>query len=159
MDNNQQVALPIDADLMTQDTSFPVLKGEQTLDFKIEKAEVKMTAKNAKMLSIEASTINAAQGNDGGTINAGCRVFGNCMLEASGKMTAAQVVRGPTSIAAFVQAVGIPMTLRDLPNRVKEFEGRIFRAKVAYVPQRMDPATGKTYGERNEFASFVKQGQ
>jgi hypothetical protein len=147
-------ALPLDLDLNSVDTSFPLIENGAIVDFNIEKIEAKNTAVGTPMLAFIFKSTSPAKSVQGEVLNAGVTVFHNLNLAATGKATPMMVTQ---NIAQLTQAVGYTGKLGEFINGgYMSMQGRSFRAKVAYIPEGPDKK-GIMRRAKNEIALFIKQ--
>lgn len=145
-------ALPLDTDLNSIDTSFPLINNGEIVDLTINKLEKKPTSKGGEMLAIELKTASPTKSVKGDELAPGVTVFHNINLVATGKATPQMVMQ---NIAQFTQAVGFQGTLADFLNGYMSLQGKTVRAKIAYVPEGPDK-TGTVRRAKNEIALFIK---
>lgn len=141
---------PLDVDLSSVETAFPLLGGPQKVHLKVEKAELVSGTKNpnAKMLSLELSTTEPANGVNGDPLPPGTRVFHRENYVPVGKLTTDQIVRG---IGAIVQSAGLTgVRLSDIDNWYKQLEGKVLYCNIVLEP----PKDG--YKARNSVDEFIK---
>lgn len=151
---------PLNEDLMSLETSMPLLESPNNYDLKVEKVEVKASGKGAAMLHLELSTTapaNSMPDHTGkvSTLQPGVRVFDNIMLEATGKATMDMVKR---SVAALLQAAVIPglgsiAAVRSTPNLL---QGAVLRCKVGYEKDGTG-TNGKAYPAKNVIMTYLKK--
>jgi hypothetical protein len=147
-------SLPLDIDLNSIDTSFPLIANGAIADFVVEKIEAGTTKANAPMLKLTLKTTSPVASVKGDTLNAGVSVFHNINLSATGKATPQMVAQ---NIAAFAQAVGLTGSLGEFINGgYMAAQGRPVRVKVAYIPEGPDKS-GTLRKAKNEVGSFIKQ--
>lgn len=146
-DQNQN---PLDIDLSGVETSFPLLGGPQKLNLKVEKAELVPGTKNpnAKMLSLELSTTEVANGVNGDPLSPGTRIFHRENYVPVGKLTTDMIVRGMGSI---VQSAGLTnVRLSDIESWYKTLEGHVLKCNVILEPAK------DGYKARNSVDEFIK---
>lgn len=151
-------------DLGTIDVSRPQIKDQTIADFKVEKWEIKPTEAGGRMLSLETSTIGPTKSQKDADLGPGIKVFHNLNLVPTGKATWEMVAQ---NLGEFVQGVGAPVAgTAKIQNGVVNVElwgpmlnGAIFRAKVGFVGEGVNPKNGKAFKAKNEFLLFYKKGQ
>ena len=147
-------ALPLDIDLNSIDTSFPLIQNGAIVDLTVDKVENVQTKANSPMLKLTLKTTTPVASVKGDTLNAGVTVFHNINLAPTGKATGQMVAQ---NIAQFTQALGLGGTLGEFINGgYMQAQGRSVRAKIAYIPEGADK-TGVIRKAKNEISSFVKQ--
>jgi hypothetical protein len=151
------IAPLLDIDLNTVDTSMPLIGQGETVDFVLFKVEQKETEKkDGLFLSIQHKSTSPAKSVKNETLNPGVFVFGNLMLNPTGKGTWDMVNR---NIAELTQGVGLSCTLNEFINGAwQQLQGRLVKAKVNYIPEGPDKK-GVHRKAKNEIALYLKQGQ
>jgi hypothetical protein len=163
---SEQNANPLNMSLNDMDTSIPLLdKGDY--DLRITKVELTKTAgKNGAtpvaMLKGEAVNVDPGLTPKGDVIPAGQgKLFFNVVLAPTGKLDWGMVGRG---VAEIVQSTKLDLspygsTGIDQINAAatwhKQLEGRVGRAKVAYVPEGPDKG-GVVRRAKNEITYWSK---
>lgn len=147
---------PLDTDCSTIDTSFPLLKTDQVMEFRITEADVKDNEANTLMFKAATCAVGKSEKDE--ILNPGTNVFGTLNLVATGGQTQANINR---SVGEFVQGVlpGQATSPAWLKKNAKALQGKTFRAIVGIQPERTDEKTGKTYRRSNSFKKFLKPGQ
>lgn len=148
-------APPLDLDLNSVDTSRPLIRGNEIVDFLVAKIEVKPSKKDptAKYLSIEHKSVSPTKSVKDEDLQPGIVVFNNIMLAPTGKATWEMVAR---NIAALTQSAGISQTLGEFINGgFNALAGATVRAKVSYIPEGPD-ATGVVRQAKNEIGFYIK---
>jgi fructosamine-3-kinase len=165
---SQQIgAPPLDGDLGSVDTSFPLLSDrEPYYDLRVEKVEMKTSKAGKAMASVQLVNVAPATGMKGEQLPAGSvSVFENLNLEPSGKSDWNIVTR---NVAQVVQAAGLTSkngfdwkqfgatTQEQCMNGARwlpQLQGKIIRAKVGYEPA--GTRDGKNYREKNVIVTYV----
>ena len=153
MDTNTN---PLSMDLTSIDTSMPLLKAEK-YDLLVAKVEMTRTKDGlARMLKIELKTTTPGVSVKDEPIGAGVTIFDQLVLDVKGKMTADMIAR---SVASLVQAAGLSGNIRldNVQEWHQMLSGKIVRAKVAFVPEGVNVATGKSFPPKNEINYYVKR--
>jgi hypothetical protein len=146
--------LPLDLDLNSIDTSYPLIENGAILDFNIDKVEPRQTAGGSPMIALTFKSTTPARAVKGDVLQPGVSVFHNINLAATGKATPQMVTQ---NIAQLTQAVGWTGTLGEFVNGgYMGLQGRQVRAKVAYIPEGPDKK-GVVRRAKNEIALFIKQ--
>lgn len=154
MDTN--LALPLDIDLNSVDTSFPQIANGEIVDFVIDKVELGSTNKEPKvpMLKLNLKSLTPTKAVKGETLEPGIGLFHNLLLGLSGKMTKDQLVKG---IASVTQAAGWSGNLNDFINGgYMTLQGMQVRVKVAFIPEGPDKS-GTIRRAKNEVGLFIKK--
>lgn len=146
--------LPLDLDLNSIDTSFPLIANGAIVDLSIDKVEAATTKANSPMLKLTFKTATPVQSVKGDNMAPGVTVFHNLNLAATGKATPQMVSQ---NIAQLTQALGMGGTLGEFINGgYMTMQGKVVRAKVAYIPEGPDKG-GTLRKAKNEISSFIKQ--
>lgn len=151
IDENQN---PLDIDLSTADISRPLLAGPQNMDLKVEKAQMEdgKSNPNARMLSLELSTVNPQQSVNGDTLGAGIRVFHRSNVRVTGKLKPSQIAE---ELASIVQAAGgiSGAKASNVEDWHKQLEGKILSTRVVIEPE--TTKNGRTYPAKNAVGRFL----
>ena len=162
-----QTAAPLDMDLGAIDTSMPLIKDGEYCDFRIDKVEVKTTAKGGEMIHLEFSTLNPTKDMQDHPLGAGVKVFDNvnCKAAPGSKPQAAEMAKKNT--ASLVQALGFTgyqqfgatasAQLAAVRQWAPQIQGLTFRARVGYEGPGTSPS-GKSFREKNVITLYVKKG-
>lgn len=154
MENQNTSAMPLDQDLNTIDTSFPLIANGSIVDFTINKVEKKQNASKVDMLAIELKSATPTTSVKGDQLLPGVTVFHNINLAPSGKATSQMV---SANIAEYAQALGLSGTLGAFINGgYMATQGQTIRASVNYVPEGPDKK-GVMRKAKNEIGRFMKQ--
>ena len=144
---------PLDLDLNTVDTSFPLIMNGELVGISIDKVENVLTAKQSNMLKLTLKTTTSTKSIKNEVLNPGLTLFHNINLEPTGKGTWEMVVR---NIASVTQPTGWQGNLQAFLNGgFMTLQGARCNAKVSYVPEGPDK-TGTHRNAKNEIAAFLK---
>lgn len=147
-------ALPLDIDLNSIDTSFPLIAAGAIVDMSIDKVEAATTKANSPMLKLTFKSTTPVQSVKGDVLPPGVTVFHNLNLAATGKATPQMVAQ---NIAQLTQALCMSGTLGEFINGgYMTMQGKVVRAKIAYIPEGPDKS-GTLRKAKNEISSFIKQ--
>lgn len=146
-------APPLDMSFSELPTKFQLVTNGM-YELRIDKAEVKVTAKGGKMIHLELSTVAPATSRLSEPLAPGVKLFHNQNITPSGKATWDIILKGPSGLGALfqsalgkdgakainlqnVETVGVPM-----------LTGRVLTASVGWEDKGISPA-GKPYPEKN----------
>jgi hypothetical protein len=149
MNTNQN---PLDMDLGSVPTDFPLIAAGGPYDFIIKNTEIKPNSAGNKMLVLLLESVNPVPAaNTGEQLAAGQKVFEQINLVATGKATNEMIVR---NIGALVQSAKLSgVTLGNIDNWHPSLQGRIVRCNIKVQPQRV--SGGRTYNARNGVANYL----
>ena len=148
------VAMPLDMDLNSIDTSRPHIRNGELADLIIAKLEKKPTADNqGQILAIELKTASPTKSIKDEDLAPGVTVFHNINLVPTGKATVAIVAN---NIAEFAQSAKFQGSLGDFINGgYASLQGGSCKARIGYTPDGPDKK-GILRRAKNEILSFVK---
>lgn len=142
---------PLNEDLSTISTAFPVLQTGQVLEFKVSESEVTTPddPTKARAWKVTVETLSPAVLHNGDPAPVGHKVFQRCQLAPTGAATVDMVKRGFAVQAALVGAVAQGRNIGNIDSWHLTAKGNTFRAKVGVKPARVDAKTGANYDAAN----------
>lgn len=134
------------------DTSTPVLKGGQILDWKVGDVKIEPNNKgNGQNLRAVLKTVkDGAETLDGKTVGAGFPYFFTCSLTPTANYDEDAITK---NVAKFVQGCG-----KTHLFPLSQYEGLIITCKTKVRPERKNKETGEVYPESTDLA-FVPVGE
>lgn len=144
---------PLDTDLSSVDTSFPVIAAGQIVDFAVTGAEVMTNDSNT--LKLELTTTGSCQSTKGDSLPPGVKIFHTVNLKPTGKSNWDIVMRGAAQLIQGLKMTGVK--IGDLSNDWAKANliGKTPRLRVG-VEAEGTGKDGKWRPARNNVAEWIK---
>jgi hypothetical protein len=128
---------PLNEDLGSVDTSFPLWAAGQIAEFKVVKSEVVEpdSPEKAPRWKVEVEAITPVQALEGGQPLTAPHAFLSCNLACTGKLKQSDMVKFVAALAQGIGATKTPgRTLPTIRDWAPQCSGLVFRAKTHIKP-------------------------
>lgn len=143
---------PLDVNLTGMDSALPKFKPGTLAEFKIEKALA--VTNEAKTLKLQlTSLVDLPSDVDGVNRKAGSSLFMTVNTVPTGACDPKTFGKGPNGYIALANAIGKPITLRQLQENVENLQGNVITVRTKIKP------ASDGYPESDTVGEFIRKPQ